>query len=368
MTKKILITGVTGNLGRAITSELLGKHLNTSLLFLVRANTPEEGIERVIKSLRKIDVQEELLANLSTDQILCGDLGASSSLRADLRLAEVTHVVNCAAMTSFSTKDSIWQINVEDTLTFARMIASLPNVRRFVHVGTAMICGNSPNRLINEDEFPSDTQHFVPYTESKAAAEKLLPEALGNVPLVVVRPSIVVGHTKLGVKPSPSIFWVFRMHYEAWLSPHPLQFKIDVIPSDWVGYAIVQLLLKDKLMYSRYHISSGVGSSCTYQEITDCFNAHCAKKHTEPMAEITMDMLAKRLPEFNNWFGPGNPRMMMRALRLYSKFAGLNTLFDNSRLLEEGISCPPPLTDYLDVCIKNGFDHTIVEQMTFDLY
>ncbi|MDI7066993.1 SDR family oxidoreductase, partial [Klebsiella pneumoniae] len=51
----------------------------------------------------------------------------------------------------------------------------------------------------------------MPYTQCKREDERLLRSTYPNLPLVVVRPSIVVGHTVLGTLPSASIFWVFRV-------------------------------------------------------------------------------------------------------------------------------------------------------------
>ena len=41
-------------------------------------------------------------------------------------------------------------------------------------------------------------------------------------------------------------------------------------------------------------------------------------------------------------------------------------LFDNSRLLEEGIAVPPRFTDYLDVCVKSSSGVSIATQMQWD--
>jgi thioester reductase-like protein len=362
---KILVTGVTGLLGSCTVVELLEKSPEAELLFLVRASDQKAGLERVRKSLGKAGAQSQMLAGLSEAQVLCGELGSAAQLASDPRVKEVTHVFNCAAVTAFSQRPSIRKVNVHDTLEFARMVSALPHMKRFLYIGTAMICGNSPNRIIHEDEFPAATQHFVPYTESKAEVEVLLAEALGRVSLVVVRPSIVVGHSRLGCKPSTSIFWVFRMLYQAWRSPFPLDYKIDVLPADYVAKAIAHLGLKEELAYSRYHISAGSESSSTFREIMDTFMKCDREKLTAPL-EVTIDHYGKNRDKFNEWFGPGNPRLMLRAINLYYNFANLNVTFDNSRLLAEGVACPPRFVDYLGLCIKSGCDTPVSEQMIED--
>ncbi len=57
---------------------------------------------------------------------------------------------------------------------------------------------------------------------------------------------------------------------------------------------------------------------------------------------------------------------MLRALKLYGGFADLNYLFDNQRLLDEGIAAPPRFTDYLDVCVHSSRDISIPAQMQWD--
>lgn len=362
---KVLVTGVTGLLGSCTVVELIKNYQEIELLFLVRADNEKIGLDRVRKALGKAGAQARALIGLNEEQVICGDLGSADTLANDSRLQEITHVFNCAAITAFSQKPSIRKVNVEDTLGFARMVSKLPCMKRFLYVGTAMICGDSANRPIYEDEFPAKTHHFVPYTESKAEAELLLQGALGDIPVVFVRPSIVVGHSQLGCKPSTSIFWVFRILYQAWRSPFPLDYKIDVLPADYVAKAIAYLGLKEKLTYSRYHISAGAQFSCTFREILSTFMKYGEEKQTPPL-EVTIDSYSKNINRFTEWFGLCNPRMLLRAINLYYKFANLNITFDNSRLLAEGLTPPPRFVDYLNFCIETGFDEPVSEQMIDD--
>jgi thioester reductase-like protein len=365
MKVKVLVTGVTGLLGSCTVIELLKNYKDIELLFLVRANNEEAGLERLRKSLSKAGAEADTLASLNEGQVVCGDLGSAVKLASDPRLQEITHVFNCAAVTAFSHRPSIRKVNVEDTLAFAKMVSTLPNVKRFLYIGTAMICGDSPNRIIHEDDFPAKTHHFVPYTESKAEAESLLAEALGKVPLVVMRPSIVVGHSKLGCEPSTSIFWVFRILYQAWRSPFPLDYKIDVLPADYVAQAIAYIGLKEELAFSRYHIAAGSEFSNTFLEIMNTF-MKCDQQELNTPPVVTIGHYAENKDKFNKWFGPGNPRLILRAINLYYNFANLNVTFDNSRLLAEGFACPPRFADYLGLCIKTGCNAPVSEQMIDD--
>ena len=152
-----------------------------------------------------------MLDRIREDAIICGDLASFADLSNDSRIQGITHVLNCGAYASFAWNQEIWKVNVEDTARFASAIAKLPSIKRFLQVGTAMISGKATHCVVHEDDVLDGRQQLVIYTRSKAEIERRLPDLLGGVPLIVARPSVVVGHTALGCTPSPSIFWIFRL-------------------------------------------------------------------------------------------------------------------------------------------------------------
>ncbi len=81
--------------------KLLDNCNNINLLLLVRAPTPQAGLERIKENMRKFNVCEERLHALTNDNILHGDLNNPEAFLMDPRLDEVTHVINCAAIASF---------------------------------------------------------------------------------------------------------------------------------------------------------------------------------------------------------------------------------------------------------------------------
>jgi len=365
----LLLTGSTGFLGGAILAELLegGESSGMEVLLLVRASSPSEGVARVAKSLRRFEVPEEIIARIGVEQIICGGLTTTGSFEQDPRLQKVTRVINCAGITSFGPHPEVWTTNVDGTLAFGHLVAKLPHLKRFIHVSTAMICGSKPPAVVREEMYPqSGLRHFVPYTESKAEAERRLRVELSDCPLVIVRPTIVVGHSRLGCKPSGSIFWAFRMSDALRMVSAPLSSRIDVVPVDYVAEGLLHLLQAEELHHSTYHLGSGETGSCSFEEIDGAFSSAMDRKTGLDFQEVSFHEAAEMKPQFDDLFGPCDKRFMLGAMRLYGSFASLNTTFDNSHALAEGVPQPPRFVDYLGLCWESSRDITISDQAMID--
>jgi nucleoside-diphosphate-sugar epimerase len=363
----ILLTGTTGFLGGTVASKLLREERWNNVLLLVRAATPEEARERVVKSLTRFEVGEKLLNRISLGQIICGGLDTMPAHTKDIRLAHVTHVINCAAITSFGQNPNTWPTNVDHTLAFARKVAAFPRLVRFIHVSTAMICGSNPPRVVFEDSYPTTgVHHLVGYTGSKAKAETMLRKELADIPLVIARPSIIVGHTRLGCKPSGSIFWGFRMADAMRMVTCDVDAVVDVIPVDYAAQALLYLLEAEELAHHTYHISAGRDYSSSFREIGHAFARAAGETRPADYRRVTNKDVTALQDQFTGIFGPGNKRSMLAAARLYGAFAGLNTTFDNQRLLAEGVAAPRPFADYLGACVQTSRNITIAQQMMVD--
>ena len=366
--ENILITGASGFLGGSVAARFMALGQTASLLLLIRCDTPAEGLERARQALRKLEVPESRIAELTESQILPGDFMDVEAFSNDPRLDQVTRVINCAAIASFGNNPLIWPVNVEGTFAFAKRMARAPKLERFLHIGTAMACGPMVTSPVHESwEFAEDDEHLVPYTASKAAIETKLRLELPGLPLVVARPSIVVGHTRLGCKPSGSIFWVFRMAQMLEQFTCGLDEKVDVIPVDYCAEILAALAMKPHLAHDLYHISAGQSSSCTFGDIDIALAEGLGLKPVgSRYRKVSAHELSELAHEFQTRIGPCNRRLVLRALKLYAGFAELNYVFDNSRLLAEGLPPSPRLTSYIGLCAQTSADIPVAEQMQWD--
>lgn len=364
----LLMTGVTGFLGGAVLEKILHGSEAINLLLLVRAEDKEAGLERVKHNMRKFGLSDDVLNTLSSSQILLGDLGEPEGFINDPRLESVTHVLNCAAVASFGNNPLVWKVNVEGTLTFARRMSQVSGLQRFLHVGTAMSCTPEPDSLVLESaEFRENAEHLVAYTRSKSTIEQLMRQQCPQLPLVIARPSIVVGHTHHGCLPSTSIFWVFSMGLMLQKFMCSLEDRVDVIPVDYCADALLMLLNGQIAQGEVVHISAGEENSVRFADIDKAMALALEKAPVgDKYAQVSYETLVKMRRELKGIFGPCNERLMLKAMRLYGAFAMLNVRFSNDKLLSMGMTKPPRFTDYIARCVQTTRGLTIPQQMEVD--
>ncbi len=364
---KFLLTGATGFVGGAVAADMAARGLLGHCVFLVRADHPAAARERIHAALLRFGVAAALADTLNEAQMLCGDMTGVDAFADHPHLSGLTHVLHCAALATFSNNPKIWANNVEGTLALARAVIARSQLTRWLQVGTAMCCGPgwpSPVQESWEAGSHSDA-HLVPYTHSKLAVELAL-KALPNLPLVVARPSIVVGHSRLGCAPSPSIFWVFRMAFALERFTCAADERIDIIPVDWCAQSLVALCLKDALAHDLYHVCAGPQSN-RFDELDVAYAKASGQAPIETRyQQVAVKDLRALVPLFQERLGKVNKLLILRALTLYGAFARLNYVFDNTRALAEGLPPAPALASYMEVCVKSSEGVPITEQMAYD--
>ena len=365
---RILLTGATGFVGGAIAAELAARGLLAQTLFMARGTDAQAAATRIRETLLRFGATPAQAQQVQAASVLLGELTEPATLAALALPDDITHVIHCAALATFSTNPKIWASNVDGTLALAKAVLARNRLTRWLQVGTAMCCGPGQQSPVYEswEAGTREDAHLVPYTHSKVAAELRLREMPG-LPLVVARPSIVVGHSRLGCAPSPSIFWVFRIAHALerfTFEPHE---RIDVIPADWCAQALCELALKPQLAHDLYHVSAGDASCNRFIDIDTAF---AAAHGTPPVApryqRVAVDDLRSLVPLFEQKLGRVNRLLILRALTLYGAFAELNYVFDNQRLLAEGVPPAPQIVDYVGECVRTSEGVPLVEQMAYD--
>jgi nucleoside-diphosphate-sugar epimerase len=366
----LLITGATGFLGGSVAAQAIHAANDTPLRFLVRAPSRADGLDRLKLNLEGYGVPPDQLARLTGDNIILGDLLDGLAITEADRLAEVTRCIHSAAIVSFSNNPRIAPVNVQGSVDLATcLMRHARDLDRFVYVGTAMACGaqQGTTDVAEQDVLDPDAAHLVPYTASKATAERELRALLPAECLVVARPSIIVGDRVHGCANSQSIYWVFLMAQILGCFTVDPDEKIDVIPVDYAAAAVLFLATKNELAFSTYNVSAGVNRSNRFREIDETMARARGVAPAGPnYRKVGAGDLAGLMTRAQKLFPDIRNRLILHAVKLYGAFAALNYTFANARLAAEGFAPPPFLTDYLSHCVETARNIPLAEQMKWD--
>jgi nucleoside-diphosphate-sugar epimerase len=384
----VLLTGATGFIGGATLARLLEKRPDCRVLLLARDRGPESASERVRRSLARFVEANRVDGMLHSCEVIPGDLtnllslgtgrlddvthvlhlASRKKLAAD-KLEEVSHVLHLASNTNFRAVRGVRHTNILGALALAHRMRRSSKLQRFVYVGTSYICGENSESVVHEDMFPRlNARHFTEYTASKAECEMLLETTAPELPLVVARPSVVVGHTRLGCEPSASIFWFYRACHLLRRVTCPMESRDDVVPVDWVADALLLLLFKPALRHRRYHVSAGQASSTTWKDIAATFSRCEPVQLEEQYRVLDIPDILKESARISERLGPEGLDHLLAVLPIYYRFMQINAeIFDNARLLAEGMSPSPKLTSYLERCVANPSGRSVYQQMLDDV-
>jgi long-chain acyl-CoA synthetase len=259
----VLLTGATGFLGMEVLARLI-EDGDSEIVAVVRARDREHARGRIEQTLATLYEQPpntngRLLA-LAGD-LTAEDLGLTREERKLLR-ANVSSVLHCAASVDFDLPlPEAHAINVTGTARVLDLAADLPSLERIVHVSTAYVAGRLQG-VFDEDELDRGQGFRNSYERSKFNAERLVAARTSELPIVVARPSIVVGDSRSGWTPAFNvIYWPLQAFARGLIRDAPVDPDglLDVVGVDYVADALVQLLRGPVELGRAHHLVAGTG-------------------------------------------------------------------------------------------------------------
>jgi len=335
----IFLTGATGYLGSYLATGLFRGHREV-LNLLVRARTQQEARERLWQSLQlHMDFSEfqELIA--SRAKIFLGDLTNQQFGLPDEEyhsLVESTDsLIHCAASLNRKSERQCLNVNLRGTLEviqLARRAQDHHGLRRFSHVSTVAVAGTRQDETVHEDAaIDWARSDYDPYARTKKFCEHLVHQLLPDVPRTIFRPAIVLGDSRRPETTQFDMVQAFSVLASLPILPLRPADRIDIVPADYVGKAIVAIHQKAAPKYPRYHLSSGTGSQ-TYRELTDAL-----AQATNSSRPTYLPALGGTFSGTVNWLSHKKNNLGRGAslLKVFWPYLVWNTVFDNSRVVEE---------------------------------
>jgi thioester reductase-like protein len=357
-TDAVLLTGVTGFVGTAVALRIL-KRSDRPIVALVRASDRREATERVRGAIAEVappDLLDDYLSRCAAvpADLLADDLGLRDGERDELA-GGCDEIVHCAASVSFDLPlDDARAVNTGGAARIAdlaaRAAARGDGLRRLVHVSTAYVAGEREGAF-GEDDVTLDVPFRNTYEQTKHEAEQLLRARRPELPLQIVRPSIVVGERTTGWTRSFNVlYWPLKMfaHGRLPVVPAVADAPVDVVPVDYVADTVLGLA---GAPMGTYHAVAGRHAS-TVAEVIDLAAARFdvpAPTIVDPL--VIDEALARPMGEAQ--------RRALEQARVFFPYFRLGVRFDDRwtrRILEPAGVATEPLGAYFDQLIDYAQD------------
>jgi nucleoside-diphosphate-sugar epimerase len=384
----VFLTGATGHLGGELLVMLSKVREIEHIYCLVRSRHGEGAHARLgrVSGLHGDDLDPTKILPVEGD-LLRDDLARSLGEQMAGRSVDV--VLHSAANTSFSPLQAarVEKTNIGGLRQILKWAATLAELRTFLYVGTASICGKGvTERLVLEGEAPNPgAQHLVRYTQSKLEAEVLVREALRPDQALIVRPSILLGDRRGLVPRSVDVLWAMAAINELRLIPVNPRLPLDIVPVDYAAQAIVALLFARR-NHDVYHVSAGAAGATTTRELAGALSRRFLDLppfqfiSRASVEDIRLWIKGRscspsELDAYDHYLGHWTRRFPSRAKLLailaglapYFEFMQLGQVFDNARLLgDTRLANSEPAHVYLEGSfhyldridlVEGAFDH-----------
>ena len=346
----IFLTGSTGYLGSYLAAGIFAGHRDR-LNLLVRAKTDQQARERLWQSMQlHFEFPEFLDYVNSRVRIFRGDLtGERFGLSDDeySALVDTTDsILHCAASLNRKSEKQCLNVNLRGSLEVIQLARRAQNgngLRRYSHVSTVAVAGHRKNEVVTEDaSIDWNRSDYDPYARTKKFVEHMVHQLLPDVPHTIFRPAIVLGDSRRPETTQFDMVQAFDMLARLKVLPLKPNDRIDIVPANYVGAAIVKIHQMEKPALEIYHLSSGTDSQ-TYKELTDALaeKSGWSKPSYQPW-------LGGPFSKTVNWlaFRGGAVGYGASLLKVFWPYLVWNTVFDNSRVVAEMGDTPAKFSTY----------------------
>lgn len=331
-------TGFPGFISNQLIREVLRKNNHEGKIYVLVLPSMKEKAEA-----ERQNILNDFSLRQDQFEIIEGDITKPGLAIAALKSAElseaVTHVFHLAAIYDLAVpKDIAFLVNVEGTRNVNEWVKTLKYIKRYTYFSTAFVAGKREGMLYeNELVKPDEFKNF--YEETKYEAEVLVDSLKKDVPVTIIRPGIVKGHSRTGetIKFDGPYF---IMNFIDRLSFMPF------LPQLGKGDTVVNLVPVDYIIEATTYLSfADQGAGKTYH-LTD------PKPYkVSELYEMMMQELLQKKPKGSVPLGLAKAGLNLKSLRRYLgvekealDYFTWRGYFDSSQAQEDlqgsGITCP----------------------------
>lgn len=344
--RSVLVTGFPGRQPAVHLVRELAMRGGRSVSCIV----PESREERALEILSGLppDVRERVTIWLGDPRSI--DFGLSGEELAQLtERVEVIH--HCASITDPAATSEEADGNVKAAAELLELAEALPALRRIVFWSSASVSGNREG-FVTEDDLTDTAGFRNPVEQSLFECERMLREAAEDLPIVILRPALIVGDSKTGETDDiTGLYLLIRFLLSApedYRIPAPSRagVRISAVPVDYVVEAALAIADDPRSLGQTFHIvdPKPVTVHAALRLFSEATGRPAPREH-DPLNLATALMRAPGMQRFTH------------TTRAFLDHLKTDVIYDdrNAReiLADNGLTCPE-LASYVDVMVDRA--------------
>lgn len=340
MKKSLFITGYPGFLASFLIDQLLedhSKHIK-HIYLLVLVAEKEHAQKQLNYYATTSNISKKLFSVVAGD-ITKENLGMDEMTQRKLQ-NEVTHVFHLAAIYDLAVPKNIAErVNVQGTSYVNDWVQKLPYLERYIYFSTAYVSGTREGRIY-EHELMKDQTFRNHYERTKYDAEVLVEKLKEKIPITIIRPGIVKGHSETGETIKfDGLYFMLNFYDKLRLSPFLPYMKDGIAPegnfisSDYLLKATSYLAMNPIGEGKTYHLTDPNPYNTT--ELQKMLAEHLLGRTPKGTIPVSIVKLCLSAAPIRKWLQVENEAMDY--FTIHSSYDASVAVAD---LQEANITCP----------------------------
>lgn len=359
MSEELILTGVTGYIGSSLLKAWLDG-TDDRITVLVRGKRDTGPKERMAAVLADLYPEHDAARYAGRVDVVEGDvsfdgLGMDGKRRDELA-ARATKIIHCAAAARFDLDiDAARAVNVGGTRNILELAGACGKLKTLDYIGTAYVAGRRTG-LVKEDELDAGQEHRNTYERSKMEAEKLVRSRMDDLPIAIMRPSIVICDSRTGRASNFNGFYRALRLYNRGMAPvipGDPGCRIDLVPVDYVTGAIMKLSTLPASRGRCYHITAGPENATPLSTIRDLAARHFGR---EPFSIVPPELFEAQVSALSGRLSEDEAKIL-EELRRYMPYLETDLVFDDSNTKRDAGLAVPRVEDYFGVMARYIIEH-----------
>lgn len=331
-------TGYPGFLASNLIKGLVKQNYDIDKIYLL---VLPQMMQKAHEDINNLLVDSPLL--LSKVCIIQGDItvdGLNLSQKDQMVLQDsVTHVYHLAAIYDLAVpKDIAYKVNVTGTAHVNTWVKSLSKLARYTYFSTAYVSGTREGKIY-ETELQMNQTFKNYYEETKYEAEILVEELKNSLPITIIRPGVVKGHSKTGeTNKFDGPYFIFNFFDR--LRKLPVlpylgtgDAEGNFVPQDYIIDATLYLSHSEKGNGKTYHLTDP--SPFTVKEQYKMIMEELIGKSPKGTIPLNLAKSSLSLAFIRKWLG-----VEKEALDYFTCYSSYDASLAQADLEGSGINCP----------------------------